>query len=157
MCKIAIITQHNPDQLQQLVLSLWSAMASTERDGYGAAWVQPNGRIGFVKSSNPRGVTPLPDFFKSFCAGQWSKSDGGAMLVHGRTATCGVNAENTHPMLLGDSALVHNGVVTSKKYHNTESTCDSELLLHAFRQGGIDEVAKEVSGYYAFEIGRAHV
>ena len=131
MCKIAILTKHSPDKLRELVISLWNSMSTTERDGYGAAWVQPSGALGFIKTSSPHVSGPVPDFFKSFCAGEWFESNGGPLLVHGRTATCGVSAENTHPMLLGDSALIHNGVVTSKRYHNTETTCDSEHIGRA--------------------------
>jgi hypothetical protein len=55
-------------------------------------------------------------------------------------------------MMGNNCALVHNGVVSSKRFHNTETTCDSELLLHAWKADGIDAVAKDISGYYAFAI-----
>lgn len=150
MCKIAILTSHDPDKLQEVVLKAWRAMSSTEKDGYGAAWVTPDGKIGYIKSSSTTPIIDVPDYFKAFSAGSWSKSNGGPLLIHGRTATCGVNADNTHPMIIGNSALIHNGIVNSKRYHNVETTCDSELLLHAWKDNGIISVAEEVTGYYAF-------
>lgn len=151
MCKIAILTHHNPAYLQTTITMLWKAMANTDDDGFGAAWVTSFGKIGWVKSSLPLLGKSLPDFCAGFYADSGSfESDGGALLVHGRTATCGVNLENTHPMLNDHSALVHNGIVQSKRFHNTECTCDSELLLHAWNAEGLPAVARDISGYYAF-------
>lgn len=153
MCKIAILTHHNPAELKATITALWRTMAKTERDGYGAAWVTPSGRIGWARSSAPEFSVTLPDFCSGFYddAGDLT-SDGGALLVHGRTATCGVNLENTHPLVLGNSALIHNGIVSSTRFHNTETTCDSELLLHAWRAEGLPAVARDISGYYAFGV-----
>jgi asparagine synthetase B (glutamine-hydrolysing) len=78
------------------------------------------------------------------------KSDGGFLIIHGRTSTCGVSLENTHPMLSPNAALVHNGVVHSKTHRNQSTTCDSELILSAYTKGGIKEVAESIAGYYAF-------
>ena len=127
-------------------------MSKSERDGFGAAWVSPNGKIGYVKSSQPSLLPDLPEFCSAFSEGNGLKSDGGALIIHGRTATCGVNIANTHPMMGNNCALVHNGVVSSKRFHNTDTTCDSELLLHAWKADGIDAVARDISGYYAFAI-----
>lgn len=152
MCKLAIVTKHDSTKLGAIILNAWKEMSTTERDGFGAAWVGPNGKIGYVKSSQPSFLPDLPTFCAAFSDGNGLKSDGGALIIHGRTATCGVNVGNTHPMMGGNCALVHNGVVSSKRFHNTESTCDSELLLHAWKADGIDAVAKDISGYYAFAI-----
>ena len=127
-------------------------MSRTEKVGFGAAWVSPNGKIGYMKSSQPSLLSDLPEFCSAFSECNGLKSDGGALIIHGRTATCGVNVANTHPMLAPNAALVHNGVVSSKRFHNTDTTCDSELLLHAWKADGIDAVAQDVSGYYAFAI-----
>lgn len=152
MCKLAIVTKHDSTKLGAIILNAWKEMATTERDGFGAAWVGPNGKIGYVKSSQPSFLPDLPTFCAAFSDGNGLKSDGGALIIHGRTATCGVNVGNTHPMMGSNCALVHNGVVSSKRFHNTETTCDSELLLHAWKADGIDAVAKDISGYYAFAI-----
>ena len=152
MCKLAIVTKHDSTKLGAIIVNAWTEMSKTERDGFGAAWVSPNGKIGYVKSSQASLLPDLPAFCAAFSEGNGLKSDGGALIIHGRTATCGVNVANTHPMLGSNSALVHNGIVSSKRFHNTESTCDSELLLHAWKADGIDAVAKDISGYYAFAI-----
>jgi glutamine phosphoribosylpyrophosphate amidotransferase len=55
-------------------------------------------------------------------------------------------------MLVGSTALIHNGVVSSERFQNTETTCDSELLTHAFRQGGVKALEKDITGYYAFAL-----
>ncbi len=152
MCKLAIITKHDSGKLKAIISSAWQEMAKTEKDGFGAAWVSPSGKIGYVKSSQAAFLPDLPSFCAAFSEGNGLGSDGGALIIHGRTATCGVNVGNTHPMMGPNCALVHNGVVSSKRFRNTETTCDSELLLHAWKADGIDAVAREISGYYAFAI-----
>lgn len=150
MCKIAILTQHEPKTLRATVLQVWAAMAKTERDGFGAAWLSPRGTLRYIKSSSATPGLSLPDFFDGFTDGAFSTSNGGPLLIHARTATCDICPDNTHPMLVGSSALVHNGVVSSERYKNTETTCDSELLTHAFRQGGTKALETDITGYYAF-------
>ena len=152
MCKLAIVTKHDSTQLGSIIINAWREMSRTEKDGFGAAWVRPNGKIGYVKSSQATFLTELPSFCDTFSEGTELRSDGGALIIHGRTATCGVNVVNTHPMLSTGCALVHNGVVSSSRFHNTDTTCDSELLLHAWKEDGIDAVAQDISGYYAFAI-----
>jgi hypothetical protein len=152
MCKIAILTKHDPDGLEVIVRKLWRSMSGTERDGYGAAWISPEGVVQTVRSSSPNLSDVPPAYVSGFFGGSFTKSDGGYLLVHARTATCGISLENTHPMQIGNAALIHNGVVYSKKYSNVDTTCDSELLLHAWRQGGVEEIEKEIGGYYAFAV-----
>lgn len=152
MCKIAILTQHDPAKLAQIVTNVWISMSSSERDGFGAAWMSPSGEIQSIKSSVPEPRDALPEFFEGFSSGAFTPSNGGPLLIHGRTATCGVNVENTHPILAGNCALIHNGIVTSKRFHNIETTCDSELLIHAWNDGGTKALADDISGYYAFAL-----
>ena len=152
MCKIAILTSHTPTALRATVLTVWAAMAKTERDGFGAAWLSPRGTLRYIKSSSATPGLSLPDFFDGFTDGAFSTSNGGPLLIHARTATCGINAENTHPMLVANTALIHNGVVSSDRFKNTETSCDSELLTHAFRQGGTKALEDDITGYYAFAL-----
>jgi predicted glutamine amidotransferase len=146
------MTKHDASNLGGIITKAWAAMSSTEKDGFGAAWVSPNGKIGYVKSSHPTLLPSLPDFCAAFSDGNGLKSDGGALIIHGRTATCGVNVGNTHPMLDDNRALIHNGVVSSKRYHNINTTCDSELILQAWKCAGISSVSKDITGYYALGI-----
>jgi asparagine synthetase B (glutamine-hydrolysing) len=152
MCKIAILTKHDATKVESLTRSLWRQMSHSERDGFGVLYLSASGRLVAVRSSSPTLDATPPDYVEGFHDGAFVPSDGGVLMVHGRTATCGVSLENTHPIVMGQSGIIHNGIVHSKKYHNTETTCDSELLLHAWRSGGLDEVAAEVSGYYAFAV-----
>lgn len=146
------MTKHDAKNLGTIITSVWKAMSSTEKDGFGAAWVSPNGKIGYVKSSHPYLMPELPPFCAAFSGGNGLPSDGGALIIHGRTATCGVNVDNTHPMLDDNYALIHNGVVRSKRFHNINSTCDSELILKAWHEGGINAISRDISGYYALGI-----
>lgn len=151
MCKIMLMTGHDSAKLSEIIEKSWAAFAATEKDGYGAAWVSPSGKISSAKSSRPGLMDDeLPDFCSGFYSSDSLESDGGALLLHGRTATCGVCLDNTHPMLGSNCAVVHNGVVSSRTFHNVDTTCDSELILLAHRQGGATKVASELSGYYAY-------
>lgn len=152
MCKIQIHTHHNADKLQEIVLAAWSKMSLTEKDGYGAAWLSPSGKIQTIRSSLPRPSTSTAPWSKAFVSGSFTPSNGGYLIIHGRTSTCGVNVDNTHPFHIGKRALIHNGVVSSETINNVHSTCDSELLLHAWDQGGIASIEADIDGYYAFAV-----
>ena len=156
MCKIIILQRHAPAARNRLIRAAWSYFCRTgETDGFGAAWIARDGRLSWAKSSSPTLSGDLPAWADGFFAhrGLDEPSDGGWLLLHGRTATCGVNVDNTHPMLddNGTAALVHNGVVSSDTLQNVYTTCDSELLLHAWDQGGAKGL-EQVSGYFAFAL-----
>jgi len=154
MCKITILTKHNSKELCSIIVKTWQAMSITEKDGYGAAWISPKGKLQYVKSSVPslRAVNNESfSFVKEFHELHGKlQSNGGELIIHGRTSTCGINLNNTHPMISGQSALIHNGIVSSDIYKNTATSCDSELLLKAFEDEGITSFEKNISGYYAF-------
>lgn len=154
MCKIIILQNHSPAKRQATIARAWRYFeASGERDGFGAMWVSRSGKLAWVKSSSPaiqghHDAKWADVFWDSLNADE--PSDGGWLMMHGRTATCGVSVENTHPMLHNASAgLIHNGVVDSDRFQNVSTTCDSELLLHAWMSEGHKGLAS-VSGYFAF-------
>lgn len=167
MCKILCVTSHDPAQRNAIILKAWAGMYG-QTDGFGAAWFGVDGQIGYFKRSHPRihgydgaAVHPMPSFVSKkhihgvtktpFAESNDIPSDGGFLIVHGRTATNAVNVHNTHPMVREDAAMVHNGVVQSLKYKNEgDCTCDTQLLLNAFMAGGIPELETEITGYYAF-------
>lgn len=156
MCKVIILQKHAPAARNRLIRAAWSYFCRTgETDGFGAAWIAKDGRLAWAKSSSPTLSGDLPPWADGFFAhrGLAEPSDGGWLLLHGRTATCGVDVDNTHPMLddNGTAALVHNGVVSSETLQNVYTTCDSELLLHAWDQGGAKGL-EQVSGYFAFAL-----
>jgi len=154
MCKLLIMTKHNSKELSSIIVKAWQNMALTEHDGYGAAWISPSGRLQYVKSSTPSlediQIEPLP-FVKGFkkLHGKLA-SNGGELIIHGRTATNDICLENCHPMLDGQAALIHNGVVDSEVYDLTETSCDSEYIMKAWNDKGLESVAANISGYYAF-------
>jgi asparagine synthetase B (glutamine-hydrolysing) len=159
MCKIVCLTKHDPAERNNLIQAFWNDMKKTEFDGYGAAWFGANGEIGFFKSRYAYVPTePIPDFTKSgFSEYNDIPSDGGYLIIHARAQSAGnvITLANTHPMLSddGQTALIHNGCVyaTGGKYRNiSPCTCDSELLLLAYLDDGIDAVSKYISGKFAF-------
>lgn len=152
MCKILILQSHDTKKAAGLVRSAWDYFARTgETDGFGAAWIGRDGKLGWVKSSSPDLGGAVPDWGSGFHqSGGSLRSGGGWLLIHGRKATCGVNLPNTHPMLDGSrAALIHNGVVRSDVYKNQTTSCDSELLLRAWDEAGAKGLS-QVSGYFAF-------
>ncbi len=101
MCKIAIITQHNPSERDAIIARVWAYFSqSGENDGFGAAWLDEHGKLAYVKRRHPSLEAP-PPFASSFYEDHntAAASNGGPLIIHGRKATCGVNLENTHPML----------------------------------------------------------
>jgi hypothetical protein len=126
-------------------------MALTEKDGYGAAW-DSDKSIGWIKSSYSKQLE-IPSFCEGFSSALVNEGNGGPLLVHARTSTNEVCLPNTHPFVNENYALIHNGVVESNKYTNSDNcTCDSELILKAFMHGGIEEVSEHISGWYACTI-----
>ncbi len=147
MCKILGITSIKAEHVSELQELTWQSMSQTEKSGYGSAWNSKEG-IGYIKKSDVYVREKLP-FGEGFFENAKLDYESGAVIIHGRTATCGVNVENTHPFVIDNFALIHNGVVESKKYVNKISTCDSELILRAFMDGGIKAVAEHIEGWYA--------
>lgn len=150
MCKIFCFTNHNPAERDALILKIWEGMAVSEKDGYGAAWFSPEGEIGYYKSELPKIYDETDTKKPKFGFSNNLPSDGGFLIIHGRTSTCPINLENTHPMLDDNAALVHNGIVRSLDYKNINSGCDSELILRAYQDKGIESVEKSIYGYFAF-------
>lgn len=171
MCKLFCITSHDPAKRNEIIQRVWTKMAITEKDGYGACWFGVDGQIGYLKRRLPKISTADVASFVKPGVGYAAKpavvfdesndipSDGGFLVIHGRAATGGhggISLENTHPFIQeynDDSrvAMIHNGKVESKKYDNQlpGCTCDSELLMQAYVHGGIDEVELNIEGLYA--------
>lgn len=155
MCKILILqsSPKSPEARRKLIAHAWAYFAhSGESDGYGAMWVSSTGLLSWAKSSYvSTSTSPLPEFVEGFHDSLHLDlpGNGGWMMLHGRRATCGINVENTHPMLDAGLGLIHNGVVKSERFKNVTTTCDSELLLRAIDQEGVTGL-KDITGYYAF-------
>ena len=152
MCKILILTGHNPAQRNALIRAAWSYFHSSgERHGFGALWISETNRLAYIKSSAPRLCPSTPEWAEGFAEDHLfhKRSNGGALLIHGRYATCDVNVDNTHPFIDRNHGLIHNGVVSSDTYEPKHSTCDSEILLQAYLAAGKEGLTK-VEGYAAF-------
>lgn len=165
MCQILALTTHDPAKRDDIIASTWRRMwANGHKDGFGAAWFSPDGQIGFYKSRHP--AIPredLPAFVKmDFSESKPFPSDGGFLIIHGRNASTNnkISLENTHPMFdfgwendenpFIKAAMIHNGLVYSDIYDNQYCTCDSELLMQAYAEGGGPHVSKEIQGRFAF-------
>lgn len=81
-----------------------------------------------------------------------------AILLHARFATSSKGLANTHPFVYDNhTALIHNGVISNiKDLELRTSTCDSETILNAYVDVGVDmhpnkivDVAQKLEGYYA--------
>lgn len=80
-----------------------------------------------------------------------------AITLHTRMATSGKEFMNTHPFVVGQTSLIHNGVIrNADRFELTQSTCDSEAILNLYvkhkvmqKPTVIRSVAKKLQGYYA--------
>lgn len=74
-----------------------------------------------------------------------------AFMAHGRTSTNNKALMNVHPIIKNDWALIHNGVVSNHgpDYEMTTNN-DTEHVLHHLQSGGLESVARNLTGYYAF-------
>jgi hypothetical protein len=177
MCKILTligIKNSDPKQLKAFLKS--AAVHLTSRgddDGFGYAGVSEFGLFGErwldiedAFKSRPSaeqdakvmlelGNTVVPvDSYNSF--GTVSIENANTMLLHARAATNSVSMSNTHPFVEGNTALIHNGIITAPTVKNESSTCDSELILRLFLKYGVTQEASmlehalnEMNGYWA--------
>jgi predicted glutamine amidotransferase len=81
-----------------------------------------------------------------------------AITLHGRFATSSREFKNTHPFIVDDTSLVHNGVIRNADKLNRmkQSTCDSEVILNLYNEkqvsrwaSNIQGVVDELRGYFA--------
>jgi Glutamine amidotransferase domain len=176
MCKLAAITATPSQTLKKstaedVITAAHHAIAKTERHGFGFAQAGANGlRARFVNPEDFRGLDALPAFGKRAgvmvqgfkVAG--TAAQGGAyrpdraVIMHGRTATCGISLRNTHPFRLHGWTLAHNGVVdwagAEDPARAAAVSCDSEHLLFCIANAKTLDAAKaeleNITGYAAF-------
>jgi predicted glutamine amidotransferase len=64
-----------------------------------------------------------------------------AIIMHARFATCEKAMYNVHPFVRDGVALIHNGVINNtQELDILQSTCDSESILNAYVDMGVDEI-----------------
>ena len=92
--------------------------------------------------------------------GEWYTNE--VYVGHTRLSIFDLSSDGHQPMVAGDGAevLAANGEVYNFKdlraelarEHHFNSTSDSEVLLHGYRQWGIDELVTRIDGMYAFAL-----
>jgi glucosamine 6-phosphate synthetase-like amidotransferase/phosphosugar isomerase protein len=83
-----------------------------------------------------------------------------SIIYHTRFATCARTFENVHPFIIGNTALIHNGIINnSHTLTNVISTCDSETILNEYlkndvqnNQAKIQETTDALQGYWGVAV-----
>lgn len=93
--------------------------------------------------------------------GKGNLNKASTILFHTRYATNSKTMRNTHPFVIDDTALIHNGVILNDDdimslHENKISTCDSEAILQEYISNNVNhdpesiqEVADLLEGWYA--------
>lgn len=80
-----------------------------------------------------------------------------AITLHTRMATSSRGMQNTHPFVMDDTSLIHNGVIQNvEDFKFTLSTCDSESILISYLENGVNldpmktlnALSSSLVGYY---------
>ncbi len=159
MCKVLIIpnvAKLDQTEVKALIKAVAGVMTERDQDGFGYAYQGAKGLyserfldVDRVKPMLPD--APLHSFLEacSDSSGVASKPIGG-LLVHSRTSTNVTTLAATHPFTHDNVAMIHNGVCANVgEVVEYPSGNDSEMLFKHYLAGGMDRVAKSVSGYYA--------
>lgn len=168
MCKILTFTNFEKLKTKKASEAIGKIIQKSEQDGYGYAIQGQTNVYGektisenFISRMFEQHIVKLPIFEKTYEKfGKYEKPKGPAMF-HGRTCTNDYGLLNCHPLEKQDYYLIHNGVVRDNgPNYKKVTTNDTEDLLHRFIQG-IDQVEKNLTGYYAFAAidpnGRLHI
>lgn len=186
MCKIAVIsgiTSETKDKAWEFVKAMAKEMSSySDKDGLGYAAVDADGNLfgerwwtnaDAFETREP--LTVLDRALLDEYGGMLGKAvtynsfgnvenfesveetDFRSVIIHTRQATTGKEFVNTHPFVIGDTALIHNGIIRNYKELGTKnSTCDSESILVRYLEEGVQDnmgkiaqVADTLEGYYA--------
>ena len=142
-------TNNAPKWAKPALRKMWDTLQSRGSDASGIAYESPTG-IRHYKTDKP--AFELSGLSMSLAFGmnrtpRW-------VMFHTRASTHGKPEENrnNHPLMGSRIALCHNGVVYNKdsvlsKYNVTAKRgVDTEAILVALKNGGIDAVAKHVEG-----------
>jgi hypothetical protein len=185
MCKIAVIpgiTDETSSQAWRLIKALGKEMTFSDDDGFGYAALDSEGNMFGERWYNPKEAflnrnkeAPIEHVveskFKGFIKATKLPKAGGynsfgdvkvddklkCAILHARKATCAKTMENLHPFVIGDTALIHNGVIhNTKELTNKVSTCDSECILNEYIKfnvannlSNLKKVVANLDGYYA--------
>lgn len=180
MCKNLMVIGFNPekknhDLLWDFLMTASPFMTVNDKDGLGYAAISPSGLWG-ERWLDPKDAWKLRKIFteedkellrkaqgtfigneKFNTFGELASDTAFSVLMHARMATCEKNISNTHPFIRGNSALIHNGVISNHgELEKITSTCDSEVILNSYfkhdvanKPENIKEVARDLRGYFA--------
>lgn len=172
------ITGENREVAWKFVRAMATPMSVANRDGLGYAAVSSEGELfGERWLNNDEAFRVRNEMTQADI--EWCRAYGGviepvhgakyskfgsiaedkvsAICLHTRMATSGRGLENTHPFVIGNTALIHNGVINNaSKIGLKQSTCDSEAILNLYTKHKVSEdirnfnkVADKLEGWYA--------
>ncbi len=181
MCKIFAITEMAKVEVTPKLLEvIKNHVARHDNHGFGYAIVGNNGEIGGERSIRVPSFRPMALDTSSVSRSetcpivQRTTNDFGdlmealkspkSLIAHGRISTNKIGLAETHPFYNGDTALIHNGVVsdaTGSVSHLLETENDTEILFRYWEENGMKAIEENVAGYYAVALletdGRLHL
>ncbi len=158
MCKIASatkITDKNRDDVWLFMQLLGKTMSVGNTDGLGYAAIDKNGNIFGEKwlvndsafkdlssapNINAKNIGSLYNYFGTTV----NRDHAQAIILHTRAATCERGIKNVHPFIDEQNhptaAIIHNGMIYNEEdFTKKYSTCDSEVLVHLYKQNNVVE------------------
>ena len=176
MCKVLISTgiDDSKNALKFLKAS-GNPMSKSDNDGIGYLAVTSKGNMFSEKWHNNEDFmhkVSVDSVFRKLAnmidenlgdyasTGVVNRNDIKTFALHTRFATCGKEFNNTHPFVINDTGLIHNGIIrNSKDLVNVISTCDSETILNKYLELNVDlepsqikQVTEALAGYWALGI-----
>lgn len=180
MCKLMIIPNvKNTHNVRKFLKASKPGMVKGDKDGIGYAAVTSSGALAIERWLDPKDAFKAP---KDLAADEQQALDPllsllepstseytaegplneawKAVVYHSRYATCTKSMQNVHPFTSGETALIHNGVISNPDaFGARNSTCDSESLLNGYIQnsvqddlGNFQSVSTKLEGYFALGI-----
>jgi len=181
MCKVLMLVGIRPDKRSDALRFVKKSvpfMSEHDKDGagylatngesiFGEKWIRNSDAFKTVKRSfkdqdkiNSIFEHAVPNSFSRYDSfGEVNLDNVTSILFHTRMATCDKTIYNTHPFVIEDTGLIHNGVILNSdsllEDRDTVSTCDSEAILQeyisnqvAVNPNNIQEVADVLEGWY---------
>lgn len=165
MCKVMMFTNLSKIRSNKNLVETCQVLLSSQRDGFGYVYEtegsvmsgqRTNDIDSFEFNSSSQDLFIWSEGMSQDSSNLFGTPDKpiiGAGMFHGRISTNNKALINVHPLTFNDkSYLIHNGVVTNTgpAYRQITSN-DTEHLLHYMERGqGIQDIAKHLTGYYAF-------
>jgi predicted glutamine amidotransferase len=178
MCRVLIMSGINPENQENawsFIMGMSTKMSVGNNDGMGYAALSQEGELfgerwlynnsAFIKRDlvtdfdrevieNYEGAFKKKEVYNKFGTLTQNIS---AICLHARYATTSKDFMNTHPFVVENTALIHNGVIrNAKRLDMFQSTCDSETILNEYLKFDvsghpemINAVASKLEGYYA--------